>query len=242
MTTCSSLGEDLSKESEVLSNIILYQKEQLIKLIAKSKGWDELELLNEFLIVPINDNNSNCENKTEKKRGRPKKTEITTPINNVLEKKKRGRPKKKIDLEIQDKPKRKRGRPKKIVEMEIVDDPNIDLEEHLQENDLEALQSIDIETSKIIQDEMIDTIQMSFASDDCIYSNSENEESDLEDFDELHCAEFIYKNKKYCINTCNNNVYETLINNSNKRYDVNETKFVGRYNEKTDSIDFDAIE
>jgi len=240
MTTSStSSNDDISKDIEYL---LLYQKEQLIKLIAKSKGWNELELLNEFLIGT--DTNSNCETKTtnsnivdKKKRGRPKKTDTTI----VLDKKKRGRPKKKIELENQETPKRKRGRPKKIVDMEIMDDPNIDLEEQCQDDNIDTLKSIDIETCKLNKKEMIDTIQMSFTSNDCIYSNSEDEDSSVEEC-ECHCNPFSYKGHHYFINTCNNNVYETLIDNTNKRYDVNETKFVGRYNENDDSIDLNAIE
>ena len=40
--------------SSDLKHLILYQREKLIKHIAKVKGWDEKELLKDFL------NDSNC--------------------------------------------------------------------------------------------------------------------------------------------------------------------------------------
>ena len=40
----------------IIKNLIKYQNEKLIKHIAKEKGWDEQELLQEFL---LNSNNSN---------------------------------------------------------------------------------------------------------------------------------------------------------------------------------------
>lgn len=58
----------------IIKNLIKYQNEKLIKHIAKEKGWDEKELLQEFLINPnisnnyINIINTQMSTKTEKKK------------------------------------------------------------------------------------------------------------------------------------------------------------------------------
>jgi hypothetical protein len=45
----SEEGKNQYHISKDIENLILYQRERLIKHIAKTKGWDEKELLKEFL-------------------------------------------------------------------------------------------------------------------------------------------------------------------------------------------------
>lgn len=288
--------------SSDLKHLILYQKEKLIKHIAKVKGWDENELLKDFL------NDSNClENnlkdnlinivmqETEKKksnqsymdsntnildsdtdsvksiivsdsssiqssdnqpikkkRGRPKKINSIVEQSALSEKKRRGRPKKIVDPEKEkqklDQPKRKRGRPKKNVDQQMIVDPNIDLEEKIDtEEDNLFLKSLDkelyLENSKQIQ-ESVDSLfstgndcdssnlelQINYENDS-IYCSSDDEESEVE-YEEITCDKIEYKGQQYLRDLCNNNIYSL----------DKENTFIGRYNENTMVIDFNAIE
>ena len=288
--------------SSDLKHLILYQREKLIKHIAKVKGWDEEELLKDFL------NDSNClennlkdnlinivmqdtekkksnqsymDNNTntldsdtdsvksiivsdssspksldnqivKKKRGRPKKSNSIIEKITSSEKKKRGRPKKVVNPEEEkkkiDQPKRKRGRPKKNVDQQMIVDPNIDLQEKIDtEKDNLFLKALDkelyIETSSQIQ-ESVDSLfstendcdssnlelQINY-DNDSIYCNSDDEESEVE-YEEITCDKIEYKGQQYLRDICNNNIYSLEKDN----------KFVGRYNENTMIIDFNAIE
>ena len=54
----NNINKQLSDDTiSIIKNLIKYQNEKLIKHIAKEKGWDEQELLQEFLLNSDNSNN-----------------------------------------------------------------------------------------------------------------------------------------------------------------------------------------
>jgi len=132
---------------DILNNLIQYQNEKLIRHIAKAKGWNEKELLQEFLLK--SNNLDTCKNHEKKKSIQLNMENIDGPDNDSINslifdqynnnspvlshssscdsldsstpKKKRGRPKKLSSSDIKldnSTPKKKRGRPKKIKEIE----------------------------------------------------------------------------------------------------------------------------
>ena len=122
---------------DTLNNLIKYQNEKLIKHIAKVKGWDEKELLEQFLLndnyekkksIQLNmDKINNSDNDSinslvfsqfDSNNDSPvlSHSSSSDSLDSLNKKKKRGRPPKKSNSENEkvEPEKKKRGRPKKI--------------------------------------------------------------------------------------------------------------------------------
>ena len=250
---------------KTLQNVIYYQNEKLIKHIAKVKGWDEKELLQEFLIdekkksIQLNmnqinnyNNDSNIDSSIlshssssesldslnqKKKRGRPPKKKNLE--NENIEKKKRGRPKKiKQPTELKpEQTKRKRGRPKKNLEKDIFHDPNIDLKQKLDddEQDIEVLNQYDKQIYQQKQKQLKDVMG----------GNLKQKHEDESIFSDLSSDE--ESDVEYEEITCDTIEYQGiqyLLDRCNNNVYSKEKGniFIGKYDKNKSVIDFNAIE
>lgn len=250
-----SVDSESSNLSNIIMDLIRYQNKQLLKHISQVKGWDEKELVNKFLYNnPFFENNDNFIEESFKnlelgiKCVKKKYDNFNMNHSHVSDsendyitslfiKEESGSHTKNISEEIE-KPKRKRGRPKKSdADKSSILQKQVNLEEKPKRKRGRPRKN---ETKKITQNSHIDLKEEVENNpelnkyDEKISSENDSsldEESEVE-YEEVSCNKIEYEGNQYLIDNCSNNIYSI----DNNHY------FIGRYNDKKNIIDFDALE